>query len=68
MCSSQKRPVESNARPVNNSPPPGTTLQVPMPGRRAKKECKCPGVARGGGWAMLELTDALALGRGHTSA
>ena len=23
-----------------------------------KKKCKCPGVARGGGWAMLELTDA----------
>jgi hypothetical protein len=29
-------------------PAPGTTLQVPMPGPREKKECKCPGVARGG--------------------
>ena len=31
-----------------NARPPGTT-----------KTGKCPAVARGGGWAQLELTDAL---------
>jgi hypothetical protein len=30
-----------------------------MPGPRAKKECKCPGFAGGGGRAMPEFTDAL---------
>jgi hypothetical protein len=42
-------------------PAPGTTLQVPMPGPRAKK-VQMPGGfpgGGGGGWAMLELTDAL---------
>ena len=26
---------------------------------KKKKKCKCPGVAWGRGWAMLELTDTL---------
>jgi hypothetical protein len=45
-----RRNVRSNARPVNNSP---------LPGQLSKYQC--PGVARGG-WAMLELTDALVSG------
>jgi hypothetical protein len=40
-------------------PAPGTILQVPMPDPRAKK-VQMPGGGPGGGWAMLELTDALA--------
>ena len=39
------------------SPPVFMLKEALMPGPRAKKECKCPG--GGGGWAMLELTDAL---------
>ena len=46
-------------------PTPGhlDSLCVPIPGNLPifKKKCECPGVSTGGGggWALLELTDAL---------
>jgi hypothetical protein len=59
LSASQKCPVETNARPVNNSPSPGQLCKYQCPATGQRKGYKCPGVARGvGGWAMLELTDA----------
>ena len=54
-------PVKSSgvARGLANARPPGsaTFANAPTPG--TDKAGKCPAVARGGGWAQVELTDAL---------
>ena len=57
------------ARGLANARPPGSAkfANAPPPGLTRLK--KCPAVARGGGgvggWAQVELTDALRLARFH---
>jgi hypothetical protein len=48
-CLSQKRSVETNARPVNNSLPLGQLCKCKYPATGQKKGYKCPWVARGDG-------------------
>ena len=45
------------ARGLANAPPPGSAKSTNAPG--TDKAGKYPAVARGGGWAQVELTDAL---------
>ena len=57
--------TEDRAFAVFFCPHPGgfDSSRVPSPGNlpsKAKKKCQCPGVSPGGGgWAQVELTDAL---------